>query len=28
MDKNLTAPAIDIGEPARCKPFTPERLAA
>jgi hypothetical protein len=28
IDKHLTAPAIDIGEPARDKPFAPERLAA
>jgi hypothetical protein len=28
IDKKRTAPAIDIGEPAPDKPFTPERLAA
>ena len=28
IDKKRTAPAVDIGEPAPDKPFTPERLAA
>ena len=28
IDKKRAAPAADIGEPARDKPFTPERLAA
>jgi hypothetical protein len=28
IDKNRTAPATDIEEPALDKPFTPDRLAA